>query len=52
MQFKFCLFAAGGFLIVCLLLCGLLVATTTPLSTWLYQHNYYFQGLVDHLHGR
>ncbi len=38
-------------LIGCLILsCGILAETTTPLSTWLYFHNYYFQDVVNILH--
>lgn len=34
---------------VILLACVLFTATATP-ANWLYQHNYYFQNLVDALH--
>lgn len=45
-----CLIAFLVFIVVLVLSCGVLAETATPLSTWLYQHNYYFQGLVDLLH--
>lgn len=34
-----------------LLLCSVLAGMTTPVSVWLYQHNFYFQRVVDALHG-
>jgi hypothetical protein len=33
-----------------LVLCGISALLATP-SWWLYQHNYYFQSLVNALHG-
>jgi hypothetical protein len=39
-------------IVVLVLACGVLAVTTTPLSQWLYAHNYYFQGFVDKLHGK
>lgn len=47
-----------GCFIGCLILIAIVVVaivvlalTATPLSLWLYAHNYYFQDLVNALHG-
>jgi hypothetical protein len=45
-----CLIAFAVLMIFLLLSCGVLVETSTPLSIWLYHHNYYFQDLVDAVH--
>lgn len=47
-----CLIVFAIVVVVLVLACGLLAVTATPLSQWLYAHNYYFQGFVDRLHGR
>jgi hypothetical protein len=47
-----CLIVFAIVVVVLVLACGVLAMTSTPLSQWLYAHNYYFQGLVDHLHGK
>ncbi len=43
----------GCLVLLIVLVAGLLILaeTTTPLSIWLYHHNYYFQDLVNALHG-
>lgn len=46
-----CLIVLVVVIVVFGLACGILAETTTPLSLWLYQHNYYFQDVVDFLHG-
>jgi hypothetical protein len=38
--------------VVLVLACGMLAVTSVPFLQWLYTHNYYFQGLVDHLHSK
>ncbi len=50
-KLKGCLIALLLIIGLSLLSCGFLVETTTPPSTWLYQHNYYFQDIVDGIHG-
>jgi len=42
----------GCLVLLVVLAAGLLflAETTTPLSIWLYHHNYYFQDLVNALH--
>lgn len=47
---KGCSIACLVFIAVLVLSCSILAETSTPLSVWLYSHNYYFQGLVDLLH--
>lgn len=47
-----CLFAALAIIVLLVLTCGILAETSTPLSTWLFQHNYYFEALVNFLHGK
>lgn len=49
-RLKGCVLALVVLLVLCLLVCGILAETTTPLSVWLYHHNYYFQDVVDALH--
>jgi hypothetical protein len=39
-------------IVVLVLACGVLAVTTTPASEWLYAHNYYWQAMIDHLHGK
>lgn len=46
-----CLIVLAAIIIVFGLACGILAETTTPLSLWLYQHNYYFADFVNALHG-
>jgi hypothetical protein len=47
-----CLIVFAVVVVMLVLACGVLAVTTTPASEWLYAHNYYFQGLVDRLHGK
>lgn len=47
-----CLIVFAAAVVVLVLTCVVLAMTSTPLSQWLYAHNYYFQGFVDHLHGK
>jgi hypothetical protein len=47
-----CLIVFAIVVVVLVLACGVLAVTSTPASEWLYAHNYYFQGLVDRLHGK
>lgn len=47
-----CLITFAIVIVVLVLACAMLAVTNTPASAWLYTHNYYWQGLVDHLHGK
>ena len=47
-----CLIGLIAVIIVLVLAFGILVMTKTPVSAWLYQHNYYFQDVVDAVRGR
>ena len=39
-------------LVLLLVIVVLVLVPTLPPAAWLYQHNYYFQGLVDAMHGK
>jgi hypothetical protein len=46
-----CLIGLIAVIVVIVLAFGILVVTTTPLSAWFYQHNYYFQDVVNMVRG-